>query len=60
MTSNKYWRYLEALRRTGIVNMYGATPYLMQDFGLTRSEAKKILLDWMNNYNPDDYKGEEE
>lgn len=56
MTDNKYWIYLEDLRQSGITNMYGATPYLMDEFDLSRHEASKILADWMTNYNPDDYK----
>lgn len=55
MTQNKYWIYLEKLRRSGETNMYGATPYLMEKFDLTQHEAKNILTDWMRNYNPVDY-----
>lgn len=54
-TTNKYWIYLEGLRRTGLVNMYGAGVYLQNDFDLSKTEAREILLDWMKNYNPDDY-----
>lgn len=57
-TTNKYWIYLEELRRSGKTNMFGAVPYLVTEFedeGMTRSEASKILADWMHNYNPDDY-----
>ncbi len=54
-TTNEYWIYLEKLRRSGITNMFGATPYLMQEFMLSMNEARKILADWMNNYNPNDY-----
>lgn len=54
-TTNKYWIYLEELRRSGAINMYGARPYLMEAFGLDKSEATKILADWMRNYNPEDY-----
>ena len=57
MTDNKYWIYLERLRRSGITNMYGAAPYLQKAFGLTLDEACDILADWMANYNSDDYKG---
>lgn len=58
-TTNKYWIYLENLRRSGKTNMYGATPYLMAKFGLSKAEARAILADWMKNYNPDDYEEEE-
>ena len=56
MTDNKYWIFLENLRKSGITNMYGATPYLELVFGIDYTDASKIFLDWMKNYNPDDYK----
>lgn len=56
MTNNSYWWYLEDLRRSGITNMYGAAPYLQDEFCLTHEEATKILIDWMKNYDPADYK----
>ena len=57
MTDNKYWIFLENLRRSGVTNMYGAAPYLMEVFELPQHEAKKILIDWMKNYNKADYDG---
>lgn len=57
-TTNKYWIYLEELRRSGETNMFGAVPYLTAEFedeGMTRAEAKKILIDWMEHYNREDY-----
>ena len=56
MTTNEYWLFLEDLRRTGITNMFGAAPYLMNEFGLSKQEAQKILIEWMKNYDPNDYK----
>ena len=50
------WIYLETLRRSGVTNMFGATPYLEDEFGISKTEARKILIDWMKNYNPEDYK----
>lgn len=55
MTTKKTWLYLEWLRRSGQTNMYGAVPYLMEEFSFNKEEAKKVLIDWMQNYNPDDY-----
>lgn len=55
-TTNKYWIYLEKLRRSGVCNMFGATPYIEEEFGVDEKEARTILMDWMHNYNPDDYK----
>lgn len=55
MTTKKTWLYLEWLRRTGQTNMFGAVPYLINEFGFGEKEAIEILSDWMQNYNPDDY-----
>lgn len=55
MTTKKTWLYLEWLRRTGQTNMFGAVPYLMEQFCFDEKEAKSILVEWMQNYNPDDY-----
>lgn len=50
-----YNQYLEKLRRSGVINMFGAVPYLMEEFDLDKQEATNVLKDWMENYNPDDY-----
>lgn len=49
--------YLENLRRSGITNMYGASPYLAEEFGYSKKESTKILCLWMENYNREDYEG---
>jgi len=46
----EYYVYLEELRQSGVTNMYGASPYLREEFGLGRREAIKILGSWMDNY----------
>lgn len=56
MTDNKYWIFLEELRRSGVTNMYGSAPYVEREFGVSHKEAIKIVSDWMKNYNRDDYK----
>ena len=56
MTTNKYWIYLENLRRSGRTNMFGSASYLRDEFDLTDNEAVAIVSDWMEHYNPDDYK----
>lgn len=55
MTTKKTWLYLEWLRRTGQTNMFGAVPYLINEFGFDNEKAKEVLSDWMQNYNPNDY-----
>ena len=46
----EYYEYLEDLRQSGVTNMFGASSYLQEDFGLDRREAKNILLSWMTHY----------
>ncbi len=46
----QYADFLEKLRQSGVTNMFGAGPYLQDEFGLTKQEAKKVLLNWMRNY----------
>ena len=46
------YMFLEALRRTGVTNMYGAAPYLceVKEFDLTYDQAHEVLSNWMHNY----------
>lgn len=46
----KYYEFLEALRKNGATNMFGAAPYLRQYFGMDQREAVQILTEWMQNY----------
>lgn len=46
----EYYSYLNNLRASGITNMYGAAPYLANEFGITKDKARKILSSWMENY----------
>ena len=44
------FEFLESLRLSGVTNMYGATPFMVQ-FGLgTSEECMKMLSIWMKNY----------
>ena len=60
MTENKYWIYLEDLRRSGVTNMYGARPYLEKAFDIDPYVAGLILSDWMKKYRREDYEEEAE
>ena len=43
--------YLDQLREYGITNMYGARPYLMQEYPeLDNEESKEIMNYWMKNF----------
>jgi hypothetical protein len=39
--------YLNRIRESGEVNMFGAAPYLEMEFDLDRREAKQVLMAWM-------------
>jgi len=48
---SSYYNYLEELRQSGVTNMFGAIPYLQEEYPeLTDEEAKNILKSWMENY----------
>jgi len=42
--------FLDKLRDSGSINMFGAAPYLVEEFGVTRHEAKDLLLTWMQTF----------
>jgi hypothetical protein len=42
--------FLDDLRDSGATNMFGAAPYLVEEFGVSRTEAKNLLLTWMQTF----------
>lgn len=42
--------YLDALRESGITNMFAAGPYIETQFDLKRSEALRLLAEWMETF----------
>ena len=51
----KIFDYLNELRDSGITNMWGASPYVVEEFGIEKSEARKATSKWMSNFNADGY-----
>jgi hypothetical protein len=47
---DEHLEYLDGLRESGIVNMFGARPYLQEEFGLPKSEATIVLSYWMQTF----------
>ena len=41
------FEYLDTLRDSEEVNMYGAMPYLMEEFDISKKDARSILSEWM-------------
>jgi hypothetical protein len=50
MNKEKYFIFLDNIRETGKINMFGAAPYLQEAFQLNRYDAKDILLEWMDTF----------
>ena len=46
----EYFEYLDQLRESGVTNMFGATPYLVEEFGVDRSTARRVLTEWMRSF----------
>jgi len=42
--------FLDILRDSGVTNMFGAATYIQKEFGLSKKESRKILLEWINQY----------
>lgn len=42
--------YLDKLRKSGVVNMFGSKRFIMEEFGLDDIEATKALVNWMRNF----------
>ena len=42
--------YLNALRESGVTNMFGAAPYIMEEFDVDRNMARDLLKHWMENF----------
>ncbi len=43
--------FLDNLRESGATNMFGATPYIKDEYpDLSNKETKDLLLYWMNSF----------
>ena len=48
---DEHLEYLDDLRESGIVNMFGARPYLMKEYPTLRGfEAAEILTYWITSF----------
>jgi len=48
--TDEHLEYLDALRESGDVNMFGARPYLADEFGLDKADSSAILKYWMESF----------
>ena len=42
--------YLDELKDSGVVNMFGATYHIINRFGYTREQSKQLLAEWMGSH----------
>jgi hypothetical protein len=47
---NEYFEFLDTLRESGEINMFGAPSVLQEMFDLTKWEARDIVSAWMKQY----------
>lgn len=45
-----YFEFLDALRESGQINMFGAPRVLQDEFGLNKYEARDIVGAWMKQF----------
>lgn len=43
--------FLNNMRESGLINMFGAAPYIEDTFEVDRKEATRLLMLWMRNFN---------
>jgi len=51
MNKDEMFEFLDSVRESGHINMFGAAPLLQEVFGLSRFDAKDTLLEWMQTFN---------
>lgn len=42
--------YLDTMQKSGVINMFGAAPYISEVFGVNKQEARQYLKNWMDTY----------
>lgn len=50
MDKEMVFEFLDTLRESGAINMFGAGPYVQDAFGLDRREARDLVLEWMETF----------
>tara|TARA_Y100000310_G_C20540580_1_gene743073 strand:- start:140 stop:367 length:228 start_codon:yes stop_codon:yes gene_type:complete len=46
--------YLDALRESGVTNMFGAAEFLVAQYDLSDNYAKNMLMLWMSTFTDED------
>lgn len=43
-------RFLDQLRESGAINMFGAYPHVTEAFGLRKATAREMTAEWMRTF----------
>jgi hypothetical protein len=47
------FEYLDNLRESGAVNMFGAASYVAQELGHDKATSRELLSMWMKSFDPE-------
>lgn len=50
---DELFAFLDIIRESGQINMFGAAPVLVETYGLSRRDARRVLLEWMDTFSRD-------
>lgn len=50
IVKEEHLNFLDALRESGSTNMFGASPYIMKAFNLSKNDSMEILSYWMQTF----------
>jgi hypothetical protein len=42
--------FLDSVRESGAINMFGAAPYVAEAFGVSKQEARDLVKNWMQTF----------
>jgi hypothetical protein len=48
--NDEHKAFLDNLRDSGETNMFGASPHIQAEFGVSKAEARAILSEWMRSF----------
>lgn len=59
INKEEVFEFLDDLRDSGVTNMFGATPYIVEEYpDMDKSTARALLSEWMNTYGERHPKGD--
>ena len=50
IVTDELLEYLDDLRESGVTNMFGAGPYVEEEFGMDRRDAGVVVQYWMSTF----------